>query len=136
MKLFIIAFTSVLSFAQIGTASTTPCVAKIATGENWAALSQEQIECMENSSDFASAVKTLCLTDESEISITYAKFLDYKVKIAEAFAKFQAATNPGDRTLANYELQDLKRAQSSYGIANGIWAALDSIDRAKYSCEQ
>lgn len=136
MKLFILAFTSILFFAQIGIASTTPCVAKIATSENWAPLSEKQIECMKNNSDLMSAVKALCLPDESEISCTYAKFLDYKVKIAEAFAKFQAATNPGDRTLASYELQDLKQAQSTYGIANGIWNALDSINRAKYNCEQ
>lgn len=91
---------------------------------------------MKSDSNFLSSTKILCSVDESEVSAPYAKFLAYKVKIDEAFAKFQSATNPGDRSLANAELQDLKQAQSTFAYNNGIWDALNLISTLKYNCEQ
>ena len=110
------------------------CIDKISNANNWISLSEEQIGCMEINSEFYSSLDVLCLADKSDISKAYDKFLDYKIKIDEAFSRFQAATNPGERTLANAELQDLIRDQKTYGVSKGIWEALDTINFLKYSC--
>lgn len=131
MKIFVLLAT-ILSFQTV-LAATSVCLTKIAFHEKWA-LSEKQINCIESDSTFSLIVKSLCLVDQSEISPSYTKFLDFKVKINEAFVKFQTATNPGDRYLANAELQDLKQAQNNFAVSHGIWDALNSINSLKYSC--
>ncbi|NUM57382.1 MAG: hypothetical protein HUU56_02055 [Bdellovibrionaceae bacterium] len=133
MKKFI--FLTTILIIKSGFAATSVCFTKIAFHEKWM-LSEKQISCMNKDSKFALATTLLCLTDQSEISAPYAKFLAYKIKIDEAFARFQAATNPGDRYLANADLQDLKQAQSTHAVINGIWEALNSVNSLKYNCEQ
>ena len=132
-KLFCLTILS-LTFGQVVYAAD--CLSKIAVQDKWNPLSEKQIECMKGSSELEATIQVLCSADGSEISDHYFKFLSYRDQIALAFAKFQAATNPGDRTLASLELQDLKRAQSNYGISFGIYDALDTINHIKYNCVQ
>lgn len=135
MKKSILFFLFTFSFTHFGHAITGSCLDKISFNEKWEQLSDIQVQCMENSSDFGLSVGVLC-ADDGTISDSYGKFLAYRTKIDEAFARFQAATNPGDRALANAELWDLKQAQSTYAVAFGIYGALDSMNRVKYNCEQ
>lgn len=133
MKTFIL-LAIILTF-QNGFAVTSVCLTKITFHEKWI-LSEKQIHCIENDPNFSLTTKRLCSGDQSEVSPSYAKFLKFKVKIDEAFSKLQAATTPGDRALANAELQDQKQAQNTFAVTYGIWDALDLINSLKHNCEQ
>lgn len=112
------------------------CIQKISVAEKWSTLTHPQLDCIVSSSGFAKASEVLCTEDRLELSKVYKRFLEYRDAIQSAFEKFRAATNPGDRALANVELQDLRQAQSTYGYSNGIWDALNGINSIKYACGQ
>jgi hypothetical protein len=135
MKIEILALMLFLGTSVTSYGSIKKCLQQVAINEKWSPLTESQVECMKGKEDFNSAINALCSPDQSEISQPYSKFLDLKKRIDAAFAKFQAATNPGERALANAELQDLKQAQSSYATANGIWDALNLMNSSRYFCE-
>lgn len=134
--LFLLLITLFGVTSQSQAKQVSPCVAQIATNEHWVNLTDAQFGCIENKPDFDSVVKVLCASEQSNISGPYKKFLDFSVRIQGAWAKFQSATNPGERSLANLELQELKQDQSTYAYTHGIWDALNAVNAAKYACEQ
>ncbi len=112
------------------------CLEQISKNEQWIVQDPKQFTCVANKPEFKSIAKTLCSADHSDLSKNYKKFMEFSEKIKIAWARFQSATTPGERTLASAELQDLQRNQSTFGHANGIWEALDAVNLAKYQCEQ
>ena len=124
------------STANAQTINPNGCLEQIAKNEQWIVQDPKQFICITNKPEFKSISKTLCTADRSDSSKNYKTFLDFSEKIKAAWARFQSATTPGERTLASAELQDLQRDQSTYGNTSGVWDALDAVNSAKYFCEQ
>ncbi|OYZ13533.1 MAG: hypothetical protein B7Y39_17420 [Bdellovibrio sp. 28-41-41] len=125
-----------IAIANAQTINPNACLEQIAKNEQWIVQDPKQYVCITNKPEFKSIAKTLCSADLSDTSKNYKTLQDFSEKIKAAWARFQSATTPGERTLASAELQDLQREQSTYGHTSGVWDALDAVNSAKYFCEQ
>jgi hypothetical protein len=133
MKIIFI-FSSVFVAFSADASPCVDCPAQVIEIAGWQSHSQDQLQCIRESTDFKDGIEYLCAANLKSLSVQYAKYRSYEVPYNDEMNKVLHATDPVEKSDHIQKAMRIERDWNLFGFRGEVSGALNSIDSAEYNC--